>query len=108
MQFKSLISKIGIGSAIVAVSVLFMDCSNKITEEQLAQLKELRKQERSLTAKISDIKSDKAAVEKELNARKAEMKKCQEDTEFVKKKLSQWPNVWPDWKPEQEAAPETE
>lgn len=107
MQFKSLKSKILTGSAVLSVALFLTACPSKITEEQLAQLQELRKAEASLKQQLSEKKSEKAGLERELSSREAELKKCQEDTDFVKRKLSQWPNVWPDWKPE-EPKPETE
>lgn len=89
----------GILVTIVAFGLLFSSCSNKITEEQLMQLRELRKQERSLNETISKRKDEKMKLERELNSRKAELKECQDKTNFVKDKLANWPDVWPDWKP---------
>lgn len=80
---------------VVAASIVFSSCSNKITEEQLSQLKELRQKERSLTEAIQKKKDEKSRLEKEVNARKAELKDCNEKTKFVEGKLQQWPNVWP-------------
>lgn len=97
--------------AFVVTSLVFSSCSNKITQEQLMQLRELRKQQSSLTESINKKKDEKAKLERELNARKAELKDCEERTQFVKDKLAKWPDVWPDWKyvePTPEPVPATE
>ncbi len=108
MNLKSLITKAGIGSAIVASSFLLFNCSNKITEEQLQQLDELRKQEKSLRAEISSVQDEKSSLQREIDARKKELEKCQKDTEIVKQRLSEWPDVWPDWSPEPKEGTEEE
>jgi septal ring factor EnvC (AmiA/AmiB activator) len=90
--------KLLFATASIAFGVFFAGCSNKITQEQLMQLRELRKQERSLSELIDKKKADKSKFERELNARKAELKDCEERTQFVKDKLAKWPDVWPDWK----------
>jgi len=71
-----------------------------ITPEQLAKLRDLRKEESSLNADIASKKQEKAGLERELSSRKADVKKCTDEKDMIKAKLSQWPNVWPDWKPE--------
>ena len=99
MSRLSLISKAGMG-VIVASALFLSSCSNKITDEQLAQLKELRKQEKSLTEMIEKKKDQKSKLQKELDARKAELKKCEEEKAFVRDKLAKWPDIWPDYTPE--------
>ncbi|MGB9770670.1 MAG: hypothetical protein ACPLX7_01665 [Candidatus Kapaibacteriota bacterium] len=94
--------------AFVVTSLVLSSCSNKITQEQLMQLRELRKQQSALTESINKKKDEKAKLERELNARKSELKDCEERTQFVKDKLAKWPDVWPDWKyvePTPEPAP---
>ncbi len=98
MPMKGL-SKISIFAFAVAFGLIFSSCSNKITEEQLLQLRELRKQERSLTEMLSKKRDDKAKLERELNSRKAELKECEDKNNLVKERLAKWPDVWPDWKP---------
>lgn len=101
MRKSRFFSVMGI-STIIIISALFLgSCSNKITEEQLKQVKELRVEERSLMDNIQKKKDEKARLEAELNARKSELKKCQEEVDYLKKRLSTWPDIWPDWKPEQ-------
>ncbi|MFW6232605.1 MAG: hypothetical protein ACOC4D_01050, partial [Bacteroidota bacterium] len=102
MSLKSFISAIGIGSALLLSSTLLTDCTSMITEEQLAELQDLRRQERSLREEIANVNSNISKIEAELRARKSELDDCNEEKKFVQDKLSQWPNVWPDWTPGQE------
>ena len=80
-------------------SLLLTDCTPKITEEQKAKLQELYREETSLKNQISTVESENIKLRKELKARNAELKKCQDDKAFVEDKLKQWPNVWPDYDP---------
>jgi Tfp pilus assembly protein PilO len=99
MLRKSLVKFMSVGT-VLAVSYFFTACTPKVTEEQLTKLKQLRGQERDLTSQIAAKKNDKASLEKELQARLAELKECQKESDFIKSKLTNWPDVWPDWKPE--------
>lgn len=96
MKFKKMVSVVGITMSLMLSSSLLTDCTSKITEEQLMQLQDLRKRESQLNQEISTKSAEISKVEKELNARKSELDNCQKDREFVKQKLAQWPNVWPD------------
>jgi uncharacterized protein (DUF3084 family) len=100
MQRKRIISGLTISSILLAFVLFLGSCSNKITEEQLAQLKELRKESRSLSEQIDKRKGEKSKLESELKARQAELKKCQDQVDFIKQKLALWPDIWPDWKPD--------
>ncbi|OGU40101.1 MAG: hypothetical protein A2X61_06850 [Ignavibacteria bacterium GWB2_35_12] len=99
MNFRRIISGLSITSVILSTVFIMSSCTPKITEEQMMQLKELRNKEKSLTEMISRKKQEKKNLEAEVNARKAELKKCQDDKAFVTEKLSQWPNCWPDYTP---------
>ena len=101
MQKSRFFSATGIGSLIICAALFLSSCSNKITEEQLKQIKELKAQERSLQDDIQKKKDEKAKLESELNSRKSELKKCSDEVDFIKQKLATWPDIWPDWKPEQ-------
>lgn len=96
----------GFAAVMLAGAMFVSSCSNKITEEQLAKLKELRHQEKNLTESLQKKKAENAALEKEIRARKSELNDCSKTSDFIKQKLAQWPNVWPDY-PRKEAAPET-
>lgn len=81
--------------AVVGTALLFSGCSNKITQEQLTQLKNLRAQEKSLNESILQKKDAKSRLEQELSTRKNELKECNDQKQFVIEKLQSWPNVWP-------------
>lgn len=81
---------------VVLASVL-AGCSNKITEEQLAMLRELKKREQTLNDDIRKKEQEVSRVQSEVAARKADMKKCDDKKAFVQDKFSRWPNIWPDY-----------
>jgi|SRR6056300_1361678 predicted nuclease with TOPRIM domain len=82
---------------IFAASSLFLtDCTSMISEEQLAMLQDLRRQEAQLTEEIQTAKADLNKLKSELKSREVELNDCNDKTQFVKDKLSKWPNVWPD------------
>lgn len=101
MQKRRIFSAAGFGTLVLAGAMFLSSCSNKITEEQMAQLDGLRRDEAKLNESLSKVRSEKSRLESELNARKAELKKCDDEVAFIKAKLATWPDVWPDWKPEQ-------
>lgn len=83
----------------IAVSSVFLtDCTSMVTEEQLATLQDLRRQEATLQDDITKAKNTLTSLKSELSKSQAELKDCNEQTSFVKEKLSQWPDVWPDSK----------
>jgi len=83
--------------AVVVSMAALAGCTAKVTEEQLARLRELRQQERTLTEQISAKQNDRSRLQTEMASRRAELDRCGKDREFVQSKLAQWPNVWPDW-----------
>lgn len=85
-----------LGAIVITAGLFLGGCSNKITEEQLAQLKELRKQDKSLTEMLNKKKDEKKKLQNEINARTTELNDCAKKRDYIKSKLSQWPNVWPD------------
>lgn len=100
MRFKGLVASLGVGAIMFASSASFMSCTSMITEEQLAQLQELRKQEKSLKQEINTTKGDITNIEGEIRSRQSELDDCTKKADFIKTKLGQWPNVWPDYTPE--------
>lgn len=107
MKIKKLSSVLVAFVLFVIAGLAISSCSNKITEEQLMQIKELRKSERALDDKIASQKTELSEIEKELAARKAVLNDCNKRQEYVKNKLNSWPNIWPDWSPELPAPPVT-
>ncbi len=98
MNLKRTLAVIGASTLMISF-ISLTSCTSMITEEQLAQLQDLRKKERQLTADISVKNSEISKIEPELNARKKELTDCNKDKDFIQQKLSQWPNVWPDYTP---------
>lgn len=72
-------------------------CTSKITEEQLAKMRDLRAREQTLRQQLTTAKSNRDRLQSEINQRRSELDQCSKDREFVQSKLAQWPNVWPDW-----------
>lgn len=99
MKFTKLATVIGMSSVILLSSMSFTGCTPKITEEQLARLQELRKQERQINADMAAKQNEISKIEGEIKSRQSELNDCNKDMEFVKEKLAKWPNVWPDYTP---------
>jgi chromosome segregation ATPase len=74
-------------------------CTSKISEEQMKQLQDLRRQEASLQEQIGRTRSDNTRLESEVRSRRAEVDLCNQEKQFVQSKLAQWPNIWPDYTP---------
>ncbi|HAW08797.1 MAG TPA: hypothetical protein DCW42_06480 [Bacteroidetes bacterium] len=99
MKLKQSLLKVGILLILPIGLMTLSSCSNKITEEQLAQLQELRRQERSLQDGISNKQTELNKIRQEINMRKADLTNCQNELNTIKTRLSQWPDIWPDYKP---------
>lgn len=83
--------------AVTASTLGMAGCSSKITDEQLAQLKDLRQQETTLQSQIRQRNDAKSQLTNEVSRLRADLNQCAQDKSFVQSKLTQWPNVWPDW-----------
>jgi uncharacterized protein (DUF3084 family) len=81
-----------------AASMALVSCSSKITDEQMAELQNLKTQEASLRQQVAAKESEKSRLQSEVNARRGDLDKCTSDRQFVEGKLATWPDVWPDWK----------
>ncbi len=88
-RLKAVIAILSFGAV-----VTFVGCTPKITEEQLAKLRELRSETARLETEIKKQEADKAKIDRELASRQKELKDCEDKRNFVNQKLSQWPNVW--------------
>jgi len=99
MLKKNKFQVILLSSFLLGSTFFVSSCSNKITEEQLLQLKELRAQERSLSESITKKQNEKSSLQREIDARRAELKNCNSDVKFISDKLKQWPNVRPELPP---------
>ncbi len=102
MKLKKALSVLSVGVILFAGGLSLTSCSNAITEEQLAEISDLRRDQRSLTQKIETRQGELNEIERELKAQQSKLDDCEKRQKFVKEKLAQWPNVWPDWSPEKE------
>jgi uncharacterized protein (DUF3084 family) len=100
---------IQLGTLVLATAgmMTLASCSSKITEEQLATLRDLRQQEQTLNQQIRQKEGERDRIQGEVNARRAELDRCNQNKQFVQGKLAQWPNVWPDWEYVPENTPTT-
>jgi len=98
MQFKSSLKSLLFTGSLLATTFIFSSC-DKVTEEQLKQLEELRREESSLKDQISETNSEISKLKSELSGVNSQLDKCNKDKQFVEDKLKSWPNVWPDWTP---------
>lgn len=98
MNLKRSLAVLGASTLMISF-ISLTSCTSMITEEQLAQLQELRKKERQLNTDISTKNAEISKIESELNLRKKDLNNCNKDKDFIQQKLSQWPNVWPDYTP---------
>ena len=99
MKLQRIISGLALPSIAIGAVILMSSCRPMVTPEQLQELKELRAKEKSVTEQIQAKKNDISKVKTEISARESELKKCNDEADFVKEKLNSWPN-WPDWSPE--------
>ncbi len=99
MRIKFIKNLIGITSISLVLVLSLPNCTCKISEQDYNKLQDLRREERQISADISKKREDKNAIERELKAKQTEADKCKEEREFIEKKLTQWPNVWPDYVP---------
>ena len=88
-------STIGLCVLVAFTAMISSGCTSKITDEQLAKLRDLRQQEQTLNQQLRAKEDERTRVQNEIKARKAELDKCNSNMQFVKDKLAQWPNVWP-------------
>lgn len=82
---------------------LLTSCTCKIKEEQLAMINQLRTSDKQISADIKKTEADKTKILAELTSRQGEVRRCNEKKAFVQDKMARWPDVWPDWNPNQPA-----
>lgn len=92
------IAKRAITSAAIAVFVFAVGCTPKITEEQLAKLRELKTESARLTTEIQKKENEKSRLERELASRRSETKDCNDKRAFLVEKLNN-PTPWPNYPP---------
>ena len=103
---RTLQAVVAIGA--VAASIAIAGCAGKkITDDQMTQLQERKREIASLENNIKDNDAEKARLNSELQDELAQAQKCNDDINFVKDKLSRWPDCWPDWHPAPPPAADT-
>jgi outer membrane murein-binding lipoprotein Lpp len=99
---------VALALAAIGTALTMTSCCN-ISDEQLAKIRQLRAEEKQLTADIQKAETDRSKIQNELSSRLGEVRKCNERLSFVQDKKSKWPNVWQNWDPtvpvEEPAAP---
>ena len=71
----------------LAGGLMFSSCSSSPSEEELALLKQLQDQARSLESDLSKKQAEKADLEKQLAEKNGKLQQCQSDQEAVKKAM---------------------
>ncbi|GAB1429194.1 hypothetical protein MASR2M18_00240 [Ignavibacteria bacterium] len=78
--------------------VFAVGCTPKITDEQLAKLRELKTESARLTTEIQKKENEKSRLERELASRRSETKDCNDKRAFLVEKLNN-PTPWPNYPP---------
>ena len=68
--------------------VLFAGCSSSPSEQEMAQLDQLKKEVSALEQQVRDQQAQKATIEKQIAEKNAKLKQCQSDQDAVKKSLA--------------------
>jgi hypothetical protein len=86
---------------LAAFTLTLASCSNKATEEQMKTLRALDSERDGLRAELDRNQSALRDAKGKLTAQDRELKDCNDDTQFARAELVNWPNVWADsldWK----------
>jgi len=97
--------KLALGTLALGGILMSSSCTSMVTEQQLAMLKDLRNQKESLSAEIKRVQDDTRSLQSELSRKKADADECDRKKKFVEDKLRNWPNVWPDYNPNEQSIP---
>ena len=71
----------------LAGGIMLSSCSSSPSDEELAQLKQLQDQVRSLESDLSKQQAEKANLEKQVAEKNGKLQQCQSDQEAVKKAM---------------------
>jgi len=74
----------------MASLVVVTGCTRYASEEQLKQLEETKSAALSAEKKVEDLNTEKANLQKELEAKKKELEAVKEERETVKKRLKEF------------------
>lgn len=67
----------------------FVGCGGGVSEEQMAQLEELRAEVGKLSKDINSLKNERTNLQRSIASKKAELEKCKEMQEKVNQNLNQ-------------------
>ncbi|MBX7155685.1 MAG: hypothetical protein K1X91_12070 [Bacteriodetes bacterium] len=90
MRTKGRIGRLTVGAVLIAAAG-FSSCTKMIQPEQLQELRTLRQKEAQLTKSIAEKEALKVKLQKELESRQQETKRCNEKRAFVQEKLNNFP-----------------
>ena len=74
-------------AALVLSGMFLTGCSSKPSEDEMKQLESLKAEVASLEQKVSDLESQKAALQKAIAEKDAQLQKCADDKAAVQKNL---------------------
>lgn len=92
LRKKTLLS----AAMLAAFTLTLASCSNKATEEQMKTLRELDAQRDGLRAELDRQNASLRDAKGKLTAHDRDLKDCNDDTQFARAELVNWPNVWAD------------
>lgn len=92
MVNKGCLAKLGATALLCGLTGL-TSCTKMIQPEQLNELTQLRASEARLTKQIADRETQKVKLQRELESRQQETKRCSEKRAFVQEKLNTYPQV---------------
>jgi hypothetical protein len=104
LRKKTLLSVAMLG----AFTLTLASCSNKATEEQMKTLRALDSERDGLRAELDRTQASLRDAKGKLTTHDRDLKDCNDDTQFARAELVNWPNVWADsvdWRPIVRVAP---
>lgn len=84
---KGLMTALIVSASIVGLA----GCSNKINDEQRAQLESLRQEVNVLNNDINSLRSEKTRFEREIGEKNAKLEQCAKDKEETRSNLEKLP-----------------
>lgn len=95
----------GIAITGLLLTISLTSCTKMIQPEQAQELRDLREKDVRMNKAIQDKEAQKVKLTRELAARQAETKKCNDDKQFVEEKIKSYPAVLGEPLPEAPVAP---
>lgn len=92
LRKKTLLSVALLGAFTLGLS----SCSNKATEEQMKTLRELDSRRDGLRSELDRLNASLRDARGKLASHDRDLKDCNDDTQFARAELVNWPNVWAD------------